>query len=66
MSICHFELVADMVGGDIREFMCDMDGPVFLKMELMGFAVDRSEFTITHVEQRLFMCFKSIQAIFPM
>ena len=35
-----FRLAADMVGGNIREFAYNMDGPAFLKRELMGFDVD--------------------------
>jgi hypothetical protein len=38
--ICHFKLAADMVGGDIWEFVNDMDGPAFLERELMGLGVD--------------------------
>ena len=33
-------LVADMVGGGIREFVIDMDGPACLERELMGLGVD--------------------------
>jgi hypothetical protein len=29
-----------MVGGGIREFVNDTDGPAFLEKELMGFGVD--------------------------
>ena len=29
--VCHFKLAADMVGGGIREFVNDVDGPAFLK-----------------------------------
>ena len=29
--ICHFRLVVDMIGGGIREFVYDTDGPAFLK-----------------------------------
>ena len=39
-SICHFKLVADMVGGGVREFVNDMDGPAFLERELIGLGVD--------------------------
>ena len=38
--ICHFKLAADMVGGDIWEFVNDMDGPAFLERELVGLGVD--------------------------
>ena len=38
---CHFKLVADIVTGRIWEFVYDMDGPAFLKRELVGFDVDR-------------------------
>ena len=38
--ICHFILVADMVGGGIQKFVNDMDRPPFLKRELMGLGVD--------------------------
>ena len=30
-----------MVGGDIKQFVNDADGPAFLERELMGFSVDR-------------------------
>ena len=38
--ICHFKLVADLVGGDIREVVNDMDGSAFLEKDLMGLGVD--------------------------
>ena len=39
--ICHFKLVADMVGGGIWEFVNDvMEGQAFLERELMGLGVD--------------------------
>ena len=38
--VCHFVLTADMVEGDIREFVDDMDGPAFLERELVGWGVD--------------------------
>ena len=28
--VCSFELAVDVVGGDIREFVNDVDGPTFL------------------------------------
>ena len=37
--VCHFILAADRVGGGIREFVYDMDGPTFLERELMRFGV---------------------------
>ena len=39
--VCHFKLTADMVGGCVRQFMYDVDGPAFLKRELVGIGVDR-------------------------
>ena len=33
-------LAADVVGGGIREFMNNADGPAFLEMELVGLGVD--------------------------
>ena len=62
-SICHFKLVADMVGGGVREFVYDVDGPAFLKRELMGFSVGRywrSKFMIVCVDRYPFMHFESI------
>ena len=38
--VCHFKFVVDMVGGGIREFVNDMDGPAFLERDLMGYGVD--------------------------
>ena len=38
--ICRFKLAGDMVGGGIREFLNDMDGPAFLERELMRLDVD--------------------------
>ena len=38
--VCSFKLAADMVEGDVREFMYDSEGPALLKGELMGFGVD--------------------------
>jgi hypothetical protein len=35
-----FKLVLDMVEDGVREFVYDMEGPAFLKRELMGFGVD--------------------------
>ena len=39
--VCHLKLTADMVGGNIREFAYNMDGPAFLKRELVELGVDR-------------------------
>ena len=39
--VCHLKLAVDIVGGDVREFVYDADGPAFLKGELVEFAVDR-------------------------
>ena len=33
-------LAADVVGGGIREFMNNVDGPAFLERELVGLGVD--------------------------
>ena len=33
-----------MVGGGIREFMNNVDGPAFLERELVGLGTGRSEF----------------------
>ena len=38
--VCGFKLVVDIVTGGIRKFVYDMDGPAFLKRELVGFGVD--------------------------
>ena len=38
--IRRFMLAADMVGGGIREFMNNVDGPAFLERELVGLGVD--------------------------
>ena len=38
--ICLFILMADMVGGGIREFVDDTDRPAFLERELVGLDVD--------------------------
>ena len=38
--ICYFQLAADMVRGDIREFVNDKDGSAFLEREPMGLGVD--------------------------
>ena len=37
--VCCFKLVVDMARGDIWEFVNDMDGPAFLKRELMGWVL---------------------------
>ena len=29
--VCHFKLAVNMVGGGIRKFVYDRDGPAFLK-----------------------------------
>ena len=39
--ICHFKLMADMIGGGIQEIVNDMDGPAFLERGLIGLNVDR-------------------------
>ena len=36
----RFILAVNTVGGSIREFVNDTDGPVFLESELMGLGVD--------------------------
>ena len=33
--VCHFKLVSDMIGNGIKEFANDVDGPTFLKWELL-------------------------------
>ena len=38
--ICSFMLVMDVVGGGIREFVNNSNGPVFLERELVGLGVD--------------------------
>ena len=38
--VCCSELMVDMVGGGLREFMKDAVRPAFLERELMGFGVD--------------------------
>ena len=38
--ICLFILVADEVGGGIREFVNDTDGSAFLERELVGLGVE--------------------------
>ena len=61
--ICRFMLAADVVGGGIREFVNNTDGPAFLGRELMGLGVDgygRSEFTTMQVERYPFTCLESI------
>ena len=52
-----------MVGGGIREFVDDTDGPAFLERELLGLGVmgtGRSEFTTVQVERYPFTCLESI------
>ena len=39
LVVCHFELVVDMVGDGIREFVNYVNGPAFLEKGLMGFGV---------------------------
>ena len=63
--LCCFILAVDMVKNDIRKFVYDVDGPASLKRELVGFDVDRSEFTILHVDQCQFIHFKSNWPISP-
>ena len=36
----RFMLAADVVGGGIRKFVYDTDGPAFLERELVGLGVD--------------------------
>ena len=38
--ICRFMYAADVVGGSIRKFVYDADGPAFLERELVGLGVD--------------------------
>ena len=38
--VCRFILAADVVGGGIREFVDDTDGPAFLEKQLVGLGVD--------------------------
>ena len=38
--ICHLKVAADMVGGGMREFVNDTDGPAFLERDLMGLGVN--------------------------
>ena len=38
--VCCYKLVADKVGGVVREFLCNADRPAFLKRELIVFGVD--------------------------
>ena len=38
--IHRFMLAVDVVGGGIREFMNNADGPPFLERELVGLGVD--------------------------
>ena len=38
--VCHFKMTADMVRCGVRKTVYDVDGPAFLKMELIGFGVD--------------------------
>ena len=50
-----------MVGGGIREFVNDMDGPAFLERELVGLVWmgnGRSEFTTVQVEWCPFYTFR--------
>ena len=42
--VCHFRLV----GGSIREFVCDANGPTFLKRELIRFGVNRFWYIRVH------------------
>jgi hypothetical protein len=39
--VCHFKLVAHMVGSGIRRFVYDVDGPTFLKREQVGLSAHR-------------------------
>ena len=38
--MCHFKLVAEMVGGGIQVFVIDMVKPGFLERKLIGLGVD--------------------------
>ena len=38
--VCRFVLTVDVVGGGIREFVDDTNGPAFLERELVGLGVD--------------------------
>ena len=38
--IRRFMLAADVIGGSIRKFVYDVDGPAFLERELVGLGVD--------------------------
>jgi hypothetical protein len=39
--VCRFKLVVDMVGGGIRQFVNDTEGPAFLERELIKLSMDR-------------------------
>jgi hypothetical protein len=39
--VFYLKLAAGMVGGDVREFVCDVDRPAFLKSKLVGFGLGR-------------------------
>ena len=60
--VCRFILAVDMVGGGIREFVNDTDGPAFLENELRWFwmGTSRSVFTTVKVEWCPFTRFESI------
>ena len=60
LLISSFMLVAYVVGGGIREFMNNPDGPTFLERELVGLGMDRSEFTTMQVEWCPFTRFEII------
>ena len=45
--------------------MYDVDGPAFMKRELVRFGTGRSEFTVVHVDLCPFVCFESIGLISP-
>ena len=44
-------LAADVVGGGVRKFVYDTDGPAFLERELVGLGTGRSEFVTVQVER---------------
>ena len=41
-------LVVNVLGGGIREFVNDTDGPAFLEMELVGLGVDGYQWVRVH------------------
>ena len=47
--VCRFKLAVDMVRGGVREFEYDVDGPAFLKRDLVWTGTGRLEFMIIQV-----------------